>query len=96
MPKVKCAVCEHEDSSFCKVKKCKIKVNKSRTCSIFKFVPEKVRIKRALPVTRVSAANVVNKPSTKRREYVSSERNTEHPLTGDLSRFTTTASKGDR
>ena len=96
MSKVKCSVCENEDSSFCNVKKCKIKINKSRTCNAFKFAPEKIKIKIALPVTRISAADVVKGPSTRCREDVSVDRNAQHPLTGDLSRFTTTASKGDR
>ncbi len=96
MPKVKCMVCEHEDDSFCSIKKCKIKVNKSRTCNIFEFTSEKVRIKRAIPSIRVEAADYLKKTTKKRREDMSLARNSQHPLTGDLSRFTTTASKGDR
>ncbi len=96
MPKVKCVVCKHEDDSFCSIKKCKTKVNKSRICNAFRFAPEKIKIKRALPVIRVAAADVVKGSSTRHRENVSLDRNTQHPLTGDLSRFTTTASKGDR
>ena len=96
MPKVKCVVCEHEDDSFCNIKKCKIKVNKSRTCNAFEFTPEKVRIKRAIPITRISAADAVKSVPKRRREGTSSSTTSQHPLTGDLSRYTTTASKGDR
>ncbi len=96
MPKVKCIVCEHEDDNFCSIKKCKIKANKSRTCNVFKFTPGKVRIKRAIPVTRVAAADVMKSTSKRRRDTMSSTTTSQHPLTGDLSRFTSTASKGDR
>jgi hypothetical protein len=95
MPKVKCVVCDNEDNSFCDIKKCKIKVNKPRTCDIFKFDPGKIKIRRAIPTVTMSAVDVI-KDKPKKRRYTTTATNSQHPLTGDLSRFTTTASKGDR
>ena len=42
--KVKCRVCENEKDGFCKVKKCSIKLNKSRHCQAFIMDNAKIKV----------------------------------------------------
>lgn len=46
--KVKCKVCANETNEICSVKKCKVKINKSRACEAFIYEPTKVKIKQQL------------------------------------------------
>jgi len=104
MAKVKCKVCESEKDSFCLVKKCKIRPNKSRSCDQFEFAEYKIKIHKMPPITRIPMAEVIKekdkfKKAKKVANRIASQpriKDTSHPLTGDLSRFTTTAKTGDR
>lgn len=42
--RVKCSVCSNEDGARCSVKKCKISINKRRTCDVFTFDAEKAQV----------------------------------------------------
>ena len=42
--KVKCRVCDNEDTGFCKVKECKVKTNKARHCKAFIINENKIRV----------------------------------------------------
>lgn len=102
MSKVRCSVCTNETDTYCVRKNCKISVNKSRQCKMFRFDSDKVKIRTALPTVRISQADVLKNDKDfkqQKREYreVQAAQNTQHPLTGDLSRFTSSAAKtGDR
>lgn len=58
MSKVKCKVCSKEEDSFCTVKKIKIRTNKPRTCGIFNFSMNKVKVKHELPATYVKGGDL--------------------------------------
>lgn len=47
--RVRCRVCENEEDSYCTIKKCKIRGNKSRICVSFRMNSSKVRIKTKIP-----------------------------------------------
>jgi len=48
MAKVKCRVCENSDGKRCVVKDVKVAQNKSRTCEMFDYNPDKIKIKQKL------------------------------------------------
>jgi hypothetical protein len=98
MAKITCSICRNEENKMCKVKKIGIHVKKRRNCDKFVMEPDKIkasdiietikvpyaereeakkRLKEQMKLMRAGGSNVVNA----------------HPLTGDLSRFTSTAAK---
>jgi len=104
MPKVRCSVCEKEEGSRCIVKKTKVHVNKSRKCKLFVFSPDKVKKVEEIPTLRMSysekeklkklyKAELRQLKEEQRRGVFDKSKSSQHPLTGDLSRFTTTAVK---
>lgn len=100
--KITCAICRNEKDSFCKVKKnVKVAVNKRRRCDSFILAPEKVKEKQILKTVRLThsekeALRKYYKEELRRvRENMKNMANNPHPLTGDLSRFTSTVSDGD-
>lgn len=105
MTKVRCAVCDNEEKSHCLVKK-KVKVhpNKARKCSAFIFSPDKVKKAEEIPTIKMSYAQkeklkelykseLKQLKEDQRRGVFDKSKSTQHPMTGDLSRFTTTAVK---
>ena len=89
--KVRCSFCLNEKDGFCSVKKVKVKGNKPRLCEGYIFEESKVKPKKPVNVTRVPAGRAVDKNRVLRELAQSGD--PKHPLTGDLSRFTTTAGK---
>ena len=106
--KIKCLWCVKLVNSVCSVKKIKMKVRKPRRCKT--FVPNSDAITReinrgkGIKTARLSREAYLTKKERKeereRRQALlenaikSSSSHSEHPLTGDLSRFTTTVEDG--
>jgi len=105
MTKVRCSACNNEEERHCLVKKkAKVHTNKPRKCKAFVFNPDKVKKVEELPTTRMSygqkqklkevyKAELKQLKEDQRRGVYDKSRSTQHPMTGDLSRFTTTAVK---
>lgn len=127
MAKVRCNVCANEEGSFCKIKKVRVKVSKSRTCEAYIYDEAKLKAKQEMPTIKVGYRQqeenrkrmkaelkrikeelkrgpkqgtakdlgLIQQPSSDiimpGDAKFSMPRDTKHPLTGDLSRFTTTA-----
>jgi len=100
--KVVCAVCANEEGKKCLVKKSTVALNKKRRCIQFVLEPSKVKEKQILKTVKMGHAE----KEALRREYKEQLKqfkaqakqhgltnNPKHPLTGDLSRFTSTAGK---
>jgi hypothetical protein len=101
MAKIVCAMCRNEINKFCKVKKIGIHLNKRRDCDKFILEPSKVKEKQILQTIKVSYAE---REEAKRgikaalkhaKEQLKNNQSVieQHPLTGDLSRFVSTATK---
>lgn len=100
--KITCATCVNEENTRCLVKKCSVAINKRRRCDKFELEPTKVKAKQILKTVRMG----YKEKEALRNEYKEQIRNLKqsvkehgqprnmaHPLTGDLSRFTSTAGK---
>jgi hypothetical protein len=100
--KVVCATCANEENKKCLVKKSSVALNKRRRCDHYVLESSKVKAKQILKTVRMGH----KEKEALRREYKEQlrqakalanqqqmSRNTQHPLTGDLSRFTSTAGK---
>lgn len=48
MAKVKCSVCANEESSFCKIKKVKVHINKKRLCKAYIYDEAKLKAKQPI------------------------------------------------
>lgn len=107
--KITCGVCKNEIKRFCSVKKSPVALNKRRHCDKFILEPTKVKAKQILKTVRLSYKEKEElrrhyREELKRQKQLAKMRaNTPnspppvdslHPLTGDLSRFTSTA--GDK
>lgn len=77
--KVKCVMCENELGNKCMIKKTTINPRKDRKCEFFEYSQA-----RELDILR-RRARVMD---TQEKAHKS-----KHPITGDLSRFKTTAAK---
>ena len=105
MTKVRCSACDNEEGSLCLVKKnVKVHTNKPRKCKSFIFNPDKVKKVEEIPTVRMSyaqkeklkelyKAELKQLKDEQRRGVFDKTQSTKHPMTGDLSRFTTTAVK---
>lgn len=147
MAKVKCVVCANESSGLCKIKKCKVSLNKSRNCDAYVYDERKFKEKKKVPIIRApfkeqqlakeawkkarkelkelkdqkpsegtakklgllseNTKEMGNKKEDLNRlprgmndtiginyaDKINDPKKLKHPLTGDLSRFTTTARK---
>lgn len=101
--KVKCGICARENNGFCSVKgknKKKVSLNKRRMCDYFILAESKVREKSIIPITRGFSPELRSdlKKEYKKHlkaeqanKYMKNNEDNKHPLTGDLSRFTSTA-----
>jgi len=103
--KITCATCANEENKKCLIKKCSIALNKRRRCDYFKLEPTKIKEKQILKTVRMSykekeALRKEYKEQLKQFRQAAKEHNyssdPKHPLTGDLSRFTSTAGKDRR
>ena len=96
--KVTCATCVNEEDKTCVVKKSRVALNKRRRCD--KYVLEATKVKAKQILKTVSMGH--KEKEALRREYKEQlkqfkaaakqgNNSQSHPLTGDLSRFTSTA-----
>jgi hypothetical protein len=114
--RIKCNDCKNQINSFCKVKKSKVAINKSRVCGAYIFDETKVKIKHEIPTTfrsdwfhkkkelkkllkqqeaeeRKRQEALVKQSVTQPPNYLRTPGtgDPKHLLTGDLSRFVSTA-----
>lgn len=102
--KITCSICKNEEKKFCTVKKSSVAPNKRRHCDKFIFEPAKVKEKQILKTVRLTyrekeALRKYYKEELKRYKQAEKEgildqvpqTSSAHPLTGDLSRFVSTA-----
>ena len=100
--KVRCAACVNEKDKICMLKKIGVKINKPRVCESFSLVEGKAKVRVTLPSVKFGYAEQqeAKRMRKERKEEqskptVSATRNTTttsaHPLTGDLSRFVSSA-----
>ena len=104
MEKITCATCVNEENRRCLVKSATIALNKRRHCDKYELEATKVKAKQVIKTVRMG----YREKEALRREYkkqlkdfkaaarqAQNPASSKHPLTGDLSRFTSTAG-GDR
>ena len=100
MEKITCATCVNEENKRCVVKKSKVAINKRRNCDKYILEATKVKAKQILKIVRMSHVE----KEVLRNEYKQQlrqlrvdaknggfQQNSRHPITGDLSRFSSTA-----
>lgn len=101
--KITCATCTNEKDKICTVKKIGVALNKRRNCDEYVLAPEKVKEKQIIKTTRLSYAEreALRKEYKEQLKQLKSamkggklpadsQVNAKHPLTGDLSRFSST------
>lgn len=104
MGKVICGICLHQNDSFCDFKRSKVRLKKRRLCDGFEKDTSKVGFKQPIQITRrpdwywwtrterkeffLKSMDEL-KSKSQHRELRTSDN--QHPLTGDLSRFKTSA-----
>jgi len=110
MEKVVCALCRFENNRKCIKKNAKVKINKSRICQFYEEDENKLNVMKAKQdVARPMATRrpdyywdaarmkeerrKAKEAEMRRQSAVSGD--PKHPLTGDLSRFKSTATEGD-
>jgi hypothetical protein len=104
--KIICATCAHEKSRICTIKKVTIAPNKRRNCDKYKLEASKVKEKQVLKTIQLSYAEREAlrqeykqqlkqlKSAIKGGNLPAGSQVTEkYPLTGDLSRFTSTVAE---
>lgn len=107
--KIICQTCLNQTDGFCSFKKTKIKLKKKRVCDKFRHDLSKVKDKKPIQTTkrpdwywdREERRRIYREELRKYREKLEREeiqtinptKDAKHPLTGDLSRFKTTANK---
>ena len=100
--KIKCSWCLNFGTSFCSKKSTKVRANKKRRCE--DFMPDETALKKEadkgkdVKVTRrpdwywLSKSEIKKLKEQKKQELAKAiKQDSSHPLTGDLSRFRTTA-----
>lgn len=99
MSKITCATCYHEKDRFCRVKKIGVSVNKRRNCPEYFLEYSKVKEKQVIKTIKMSYKDKEllkrkYKEQLKQQSQTTGPQLTDmkHPLTGDLSRFVSTAS----
>lgn len=108
--KVRCMHCNkcNNEESYCTVKKTKISLNKKRRCEQYEFNESKVKPKKEIPSQKVPSWNLKSnlrkqeveklerlKAELARQEQMQQAQQSNHPLTGDLSKFKTTGTSKD-
>ncbi len=102
--KITCATCLNEENKFCVIKKSRVALNKRRRCDKYVLEATKVKARQILKTVRMG----YKEKEALRREYKQQLRefkaaakqgrapqDSNHPLTGDLSRFISTAGGGN-
>ncbi len=101
--KITCATCLNEENKTCVIKKSRVVLNKRRRCNKYVLEATKVKAKQILKTVQMG----YKEKEVLRREYkdqlkqfraAAKQGNTSqsHPLTGDLSRFTSTVGSNSR
>lgn len=94
--RITCSICKNENGGFCKVKKnVRVALNKRRNCNLFILEPSKVKEKQILKTVKLSysekeALRKHYKEELRMVKNALKDPSNPHPLTGDLSRFTST------
>jgi hypothetical protein len=107
MGKVICGICLNQTGGFCSFKKSKVKLKKRRVCDKFRKDTEKIGIKQAISTTRrpdwhwwtkqerknyiANAIAEARKKADSKNVEMLRTKDAQHPLTGNLDRFRTTA-----
>jgi hypothetical protein len=103
MSKITCATCANEENRYCNAKKISVAVNKRRHCHKYVLEMSKVKEKQIIKTIKMG----YKEREALRKEYKEIVRqakleaagqkttNPKYPLTGDLSRFVSTAGEGD-
>lgn len=103
MAKVTCAVCVNEENKRCKVKKSAVAINKRRSCDKYILAAEKVierQVIKSIPMG-YKEKEELRKDYKKQLKLIKQQMkagysgDAKHPVTGDLSRFTSTAIRGE-
>ena len=94
--KITCATCRNEENKSCVIKKSRVAVNKRRHCDKYVLEATKVKARQILKSVPMGykekeALRREYKEQLKQFKVAAGQGNTSHPLTGDLSRFTSTA-----
>lgn len=108
MKRVKCSVCVYQTNGYCSIKKVSVSPNKKRDCDYYSFDKTKVKESKPIaselrPDWYWNRKELLSKHRRELKKieegkkinpnYVGSIPVSDHPLTGDLSRFTSTAVK---
>ena len=100
--KVTCATCANEDNRKCLIKKSTVALNKRRRCDFYKIEATKVKerqILKTVPMGYQEKEALRKEYKEQLRRFKENQkaqkmgRDPKYPLTGDLSRFTSTAGK---
>lgn len=98
--KVMCGTCVNYVSNTCSIKKIAVKAKKKRVCDKYVHDESKEHKKQPIPSTKRpdwfwltrSEKKKLIKSVLERAKETPEKKDEKHPMTGDLSRFTTTAS----
>lgn len=102
MEKITCATCANEENKRCIVKKSRVALNKRRNCDKYVLEATKVKAKQILKTVRMSHVEkeaLRNEYKQQLKQFRADaksggfQQNSKHPMTGDLSRFSSTAGK---
>jgi hypothetical protein len=105
MGKIVCATCGREENGFCTLKRSSVAKNKRRRCDSYILDQNKVTDKQVIKTLRLPYVEQQRVKAELKKlraiEKANKGRNVQqsvdalHPLTGDLSRFTSTAAGND-
>ena len=97
--KITCATCLNEEDKVCIIKKSRVALNKRRRCDKYVLEATKVKAKQILksvPMGHKEKEALRREYKKQLKEFKAAARQgntSSHPLTGDLSRFISTAGK---
>lgn len=91
--KITCATCANEIDSRCIVKKSTVALNKRRNCDKYVLETSKVKEKQIIKSVKMGYAEREALRAEYKRQLKLAKQGVDpaHPMTGDLSRFTSTA-----
>ena len=100
MAKITCGTCANEQDKKCLVKKSSVSINKRRNCNEYVLETFKVKEKQIIKSIKLGyrereALRLEYKKQLKLAKQATAPMDAKHPLTGDLSRFTSTVDEGD-
>jgi len=101
MKKVMCSVCINYISGLCSIKKVGVKAKKKRVCNKYNHDESKIHQKQSIPsikrpswfwLTRSEKKKLIKEHLEQTKKIKTDTNDLKHPITGDLSKFITTAS----